>query len=242
MPSRRDFMMQTAGAAAFASFAQSAASRAQVSGANDRINVAVMGVRSRGDALVRSFALSPNCRVTGVCDVDSRELARIQGEMAENGWGAPAADADVRRLLEDPDLDALVIAAPDHWHAPATLMALDAGKHVYLEKPCSYDPREGELLVAAQAGAGKVVQMGNQQRSSPETIALIAALREGVIGAPYHVYTWYANNRGSIGNGQTTAPPDWLDWELWQGPAPRAEYQDNLVHYNWHWFWHWGTG
>ena len=145
-------------------------------------------------------------------------------------------------MLTQSDVDAVVIATPDHWHMPAALMALKAGKHVYLEKPCSHDPREGELLVEAEAKYGLVMQMGNQQRSAPESIEVISEIHAGLIGRPYFARAWYANTRGPIGNGVRTAVPDWLDYDLWQGPAPRTPYRDNVVHYNWHWFWRWGTG
>lgn len=218
-----------------------ATSHAQIAGANERMNVAVMGVNSRGRALVFGFHKA-GARVTHIVDVDTRVLDEVSGEMVSKGLPAPKLDRDVRRVLEDRDVDALVIAAPDHWHTPAAIMALQAGKHVYLEKPSSHNPREGELLVAAQEKYGKVVQMGNQQRSAPESIELMKRIGEGEIGEVYRAKTWYANNRGSIGNGTQMPAPNWLDWELWQGPAPRRDYQDNLVHYNWHWFWHWGTG
>jgi predicted dehydrogenase len=169
-------------------------------------------------------------------------LDEVSGEMVAKSLPSPKLERDVRRVLEDRHVDAVVIAAPDHWHAPAAIMALAAGKHVYLEKPSSHNPREDELLVAAQQKYGRVVQMGNQQRSAPESIELITRVSEGEIGNIYQAKTWYANNRGSIGNGTMVPAPNWLDWELWQGPAPRRPYQDNLHPYNWHWFWHWGTG
>ncbi len=220
-----------------------AAIRAFASGApSDAIRVAVMGVNSRGGGLANSFARQNNTSIRYICDVDaravrkvSRDVGRIQDEMVE---GMP----DFRRALEDPDVDVLVIAAPDHWHAPATILALQAGKHVYVEKPCGHNPREGELLVAAQERYGGLVQMGTQQRSGPASIEAIQIIHDGGIGRPYFARAWYANTRGSIGRGKPASVPRWLDYELWQGPAPRTPYRDNVVHYNWHWFWHWGTG
>ena len=239
--SRRSFLRTGVTASALAVVTGCTTSTAQVLGANDRMNVAVMGVNSRGKALIYGFHKS-GARVTHIIDVDTRVLDDVSAEMVSKGLPAPKLERDLRRALEDRDLDALVIATPDHWHTPAAILALQAGKHVYLEKPSSHNPREGELLVAAQEKYGKVVQMGNQQRSAPESIELMERIGEGEIGELYRAKTWYANNRGSIGNGTQMPAPNWLDWELWQGPAPRRTYQDNLVHYNWHWFWHWGTG
>ena len=152
------------------------------------------------------------------------------------------AFGDFRKSLESKDIDALVIAAPDHWHAPAALLAIQAGKNVYVEKPCSHNPNEGEILVKASSRYNKVIQMGNQRRSYPNVILGMQELKDGVIGRVYFGKGWYTNNRASIGIGKETAVPEWLDWNLWQGPAPRKAYKDNLVHYNWHWHWHWGTG
>ncbi len=205
--------------------------------ANETINVAVMGVNGRGAVLAKAFAAQAGANVTHICDVDSRVTDKVVAEVAgSSGLG------DFRRALDSKDVDALAIAAPDHWHAPAAILALQAGKNVYLEKPCSHNPREGELLVAAQKKYGHVVQMGNQQRSARTSIEVIDAIRAGLIGRPYFGRAWYANTRGSIGHGKQAPVPENLDYELWQGPAPRTPYRDNVIHYNWHWFWRWGTG
>jgi predicted dehydrogenase len=202
---------------------------------------AVMGVNSRGNELAKAF-VRVGAEVRYICDVDSRAVETTVAQVGELQGKEPWGVTDFRRALDDPDVHALVVAAPDHWHAPAALLALQAGKHVYLEKPCGHGPREGELLVQAQERYGLVVQMGNQQRSAPESIDLIRQIREGVIGKPYYGRAWYANTRGPIGRGAEAPIPEWLDYELWQGPAPRTPYRDNVVHYNWHWFWRWGTG
>jgi predicted dehydrogenase len=209
---------------------------------NDTVVVAIMGVNSRGGALIESFAKAKNATVGFVCDVDERAMQKGVQDARMRQARVPKGVKDFRALLEGDEIDALVIAAPDHWHAPAALMAMQAGKHVYVEKPCGHNAREGELLVAAQRKYGKVVQMGTQQRSMPHTIEVIQAIREGLIGEARFAKCWYANTRGSIGKGKLTEVPNWLDYELWQGPAPRRVYQDNVVHYNWHWFWNWGTG
>lgn len=219
-----------------------ASSYRRILGANDRINAAVMGVNSRGTALATNFARQSDCTLTHICDVDSRAITACTAEVVKRQDTTPKGEGDFRKVLENPDVDVMVIAAPDHWHAPAALLAMQAGKNVYVEKPCSHNPHEGEMLVQAASQYKKVVQMGNQRRSWPNVMAGIKALHDGEIGRPYLGKGWYTNNRASIGTGKETAVPEWLNWDLWQGPAPRKAFKDNYVHYNWHWFWHWGTG
>ncbi|HEY7194076.1 MAG TPA: Gfo/Idh/MocA family oxidoreductase [Gemmatimonadales bacterium] len=206
--------------------------------ASEKVVVCVMGLNGRGTVLAKTFAQTPNAEVAAVCDVDATVLAKAATTLG----GGVKSLGDFRRALDDKSIDALVIAAPDHWHAPAAILAMSAGKHVYLEKPCGHNPREGELLVEAQRKSKRVVQMGTQQRSAPRSIEIIQAIKEGAIGQPYLARAWYANNRGTIGRGKTAPVPANLDYELWQGPAPHAPYRDNVIHYNWHWFRRWGTG
>ena len=207
-----------------------------------KVVVAVMGLNGRGAVLAGNFMRSPNTEIAYLCDVDATVLAKAQAGVQGDGVRSPRAIADFRRALDDKNVDAIAIAAPDHWHTPAAILALKAGKHVYVEKPASHDPRELELLVGAQRKYSRLVQIGNQQRSAARSIEAIQAIREGVIGRPYLARAWYANTRGTIGRGKPVPVPSTLDYELWQGPAPRTAYRDNVVHYNWHWFRRWGTG
>lgn len=209
----------------------------------DKYRVAVVGVNSRGLQHIQAFAKIPNVEIAYICDVDSR--AREKGLETVKAAGVqyvPLELVDFRKALEDKTLDAISIAMPDFWHTPAAIMALQAGKHVYLEKPGSHNPAESELLLEATKRYGKTVQMGNQRRSWPKVQEAIKELHSGAIGRVYYARAWYTNTRASMGTGKIAPIPEWLDYELWQGPAPRAPYMDNLIHYNWHWKWHWGTG
>ena len=245
--SRREFIKKTSAAsvavtvgAALPAF--SAKSYSRILGANEKLNVSVMGVNSRGKALAANFAQQKDCNVLHICDVDNRAIEKCQKEVASVQDIKTKRFGEFRESLEDKDIDAMVIATPDHWHAPAALIAMQAGKHVYLEKPSSHNPSEGEILIKAASRYNRAVQLGNQRRSFPAVVQGMNELKDGVIGRAYFGKGWYANNRGPIGVGKEVAVPEWLDWDLWQGPAPRKEYKDNIVHYDWHWRWHWGTG
>lgn len=221
----------------------SAKSYARIIGANNRINVAMVGVNSRGRSLAVNFASQPNCRVSYIADVDTRAIARCIDAVSKEQSESPRGEEDFRRLLDNSSVDAFVMATPDHWHTPGVLLACQAGKHVYVEKPVSTTPDEGELLLKAAIRYPQVViQVGNQRRSWPNVIQAIQEVHDGAIGKPCLGKGWYANNRPSIGIGKEVAVPPWLNYELWQGPAIRKPFKDNLIHYNWHWFWNYGQG
>ncbi len=243
MVTRREFLDTLAvGAAGFA-ITSTAKSYGSILGANDRLNFAVIGLHGRAGAHLSSLtANKASARISHVCDVDANTLKKFAADTEQAMGEAPATEHDFRHILALKEVDAVTIAAPDHWHTPMAILALKAGKHVYVEKPCSHNPAEGALLVEAQRKYGKLVQMGNQQRSSPHTIEIVDKIHNGLIGRAYFARAWYANARKSIGVGKDAAVPPQLDWDLWQGPAPRLHYRDNVQPYNWHWFKIWGTG
>jgi len=243
MVTRREFLDALAVSAAGLATGTTAKSYGQILGSNDRLNFAIIGLNSRGYAHLSSLTANKSAaQISHVCDVDSNILSKFAGAVKQE-MGEPAVEEkDFRRILQLKEVDAVTIASPDHWHTPMAIAALQAGKHVYVEKPCSHNPAEGTLLVKAQQKYGKLVQMGTQQRSSPHTIEIVEKIHGGLIGRAYYAKSWYSNTRKSIGFGKEVPVPANLDWDLWQGPAPRRPYKDNLHPYNWHWFKIYGTG
>ncbi|MGH9502686.1 MAG: Gfo/Idh/MocA family protein [Terriglobales bacterium] len=243
MITRREFLDTLAVGAASLTVGSTAWSYAQILGANDRLNFAIIGLNGRGYAHLSALkANQSTARVSHICDVESDILQKFADEARQELGYAPEPEKDFRKILQQKNVDAIAIATPDHWHTPMAIAGLQAGKHVYVEKPCSHNPAEGALLVEAQQKYGKLVQMGTQQRSSPHTIEIVEKIHNGLIGRPYFAKAWYANARKTIGIGKAVPAPPTLDWDLWQGPAPRRPYQDNLQPYNWHWFKTYGTG
>jgi predicted dehydrogenase len=243
MVTRREFLDALAVGAGALTVGTTAKSYGQILGSNNRLNFAVIGLNGRGFAHLSAIkANRSSARISHVCDVDNNILRKFAESVKQEMGESPVTDRDFRRILEHKDVDAITIATPDHWHTPMAIAGLQAGKHVYVEKPCSHNPAEGEMLVQAQQKHRELVQMGTQQRSSPHTIEIVEKIHKGIIGRPYLAKAWYSNVRKSIGTGKEVPVPEQLDWNLWQGPAPRRSYTDNIHPYNWHWFRVYGTG
>ena len=241
---RRTFLKSTAAAGIGLGVAQlvSPLRAAHHGGGGAAVRIAAVGTNSRGNKLIQAFSQIPGVKITHVCDPDANAIAKGIKTTEDAGQKTPLGVNDFRTLLEGKEVDAFFMATPDHWHAPGAIMALQAGKHVYLEKPISHNPAEGEMVIRAEQNTGAVFQMGVQRRSGEIYHRAKHEIDDGVIGRAYLGQTWYTNSRSSIGRGRRTAVPSNLDYDLWQGPAPRRPFQDNVIHYNWHWFKNWGTG
>jgi predicted dehydrogenase len=239
--SRRKFFKETLAAAATVTLAGTKSS-GRVRGANDVIRVGVAGLNSRGGAHVGAFAGMPGVQVTYLIDPDTRTFAGRVRQVRERGHNTPRTVQDIRRALEDRELDAVSVATPNHWHALITVWACQAGKDVYVEKPCSHNVHEGRVAIEAARRHNRIVQHGTQSRSSPEKARVMAVIQSGQLGRLLVSRGLCYKRRGSIGIQPTSTPPTELDFNLWLGPAAERPFHRNLVHYNWHWFWDFGNG
>ncbi|NER17827.1 Gfo/Idh/MocA family protein [Spongiivirga citrea] len=246
--SRRKFIQKTATATvgiglANSLTAMSASSYRNIIGSNDRINLAIQGLGRRYPGFIDPIVdKKSNVKLLYLCDVLKSQREKGAAKFAEKASYKPRLENDIRNILDDKKVDAVFMATPDHWHTPGACMAMQAGKHVYLEKPCSHNPQENETVVAFQKRYNKVVQMGNQQRSSVETNQIMKDIHNGAIGDVYKAIAFYVNGRGRVVNPVKAAPPEGLDWDLFQGPSPRKEYTHDTWNYNWHWYgWDFGT-
>ena len=229
--SRRTAIQTTTFAAATALAGVSRAADDQ----NRPLRAAMIG-GSRGLSVAKEFR-SAGFEVSVVCDVDDARRERAQKEL-----GAKVAHSDLRRVLDDDSIDAVIVATPDHWHAPAAIMALDAGKHVYVEKPCAHNIREGRALINAARRSNRVVQVGTQTRSTPALQKAIGRLHEGGIGDVKIARVWNSQRRSDIGHRQPSVAPKGFDYDTWVGPALKPPFQSNRHHYTWHWWYDFGTG
>ena len=218
-----------------------AATRARVAAA-DKVNVGMIGVGGRGRGLLGVYASLPDVNVTHLCDADQASLERADQVIAKAGARKPQTTNDMRHLLDDKEVDAVVVATPDHWHAPATILACDAGKDVYVEKPASHNIREGRLMVDAARRSRRIVQVGTQSRSRPSTLKAMEIVKSGQIGEVIMAKAWNVQLRDDIGHKENSPVPDGVDYDTWLGPAPWIPFNENRFHYKWHWHWHFGTG
>jgi len=232
---RRTFLKRTGLGMAGAAVAVAGSSSTAL-GANERVNLGVIGL-SRGRSLCEAFLAQDDARLAYVCDTDRERL-----ESVRKRYNVQKAVGDLREILDDKSVDAVAIATPDHWHAPAAILACQAGKHVYVEKPCSHNIREGRLMIEAARRHKRVMQVGTQNRSNEGVREAIDMLREEAIGDVLAVKVINSQRRANIGHSQPSDPPEYVDYDQWVGPAPWVPYQSNRLHYNWHWWFNFGTG
>jgi predicted dehydrogenase len=238
MMRRRTFLM----AAGTATAALAAAGHAHAGQTDRKLVVGVIGTGGMGGSHVASLAARRDVTVAYVCDVDANRLATAAKVVESTAGKAPQAETDLRKLLDDKSVDAVFIATPDHWHAPAAILALDAGKHVYVEKPCCHNLREGRLLVDAVRRSGKQLQVGTQSRSTDVVREAIQRIQNKEIGEVLVAKAWNSQRRGSIGKAQPADPPSYLNYDLWVGPAPMVPYRPNLLPGVWRWWYDFGCG
>ena len=236
---RRDFIK--AGAGAF--FIASAGKAIGAGAPSNRVRLGIMGCRKecRGVWLMRAGVAMKDAEIAAVCETDRRGLDFAAEEVKEKTGKMPMKCTDMRKMLEDPTIDGILCEVPDHWHAPAAWMAMNAGKAIYVEKPCTMNGEECQILMDVQKRTGQVFQMGSQRRSSPTYRRWIPALPK-LLGEPKFARCWYTSRRGAGPKRGFVQTPDWLDWESWQGPTPHQGFEEGLVHYGWHWTRKWGTG
>jgi predicted dehydrogenase len=232
---RRHFIMSTAVITA------GAAVRGLAS-PNDTVRVGVVGCGGRGSSHVSAWSSMPNVELAALCDVDESHIADKLKGLETKGAKKPATYVDVRKMLEDKNIDAISIASPNHWHTLQTIWAVQAGKDVYVEKPCSHNVFESQQIVAAARKYDRIVQQGSQSRSSPALQEAVKRMKDGEFGEIYMArglcYKW----RDTIGKTPVSAVPAGVDYDLWTGPAPKRDFTKNRFHYNWHWFWDTGNG
>ncbi|MEW6305231.1 MAG: Gfo/Idh/MocA family oxidoreductase [Verrucomicrobiota bacterium] len=239
--SRRQFLQKTTSAWVAGTALTSFPSLTRAN-ANERFTMAVVGPGGMGTNLLKSFTAQKDVDMAYVCDADRTRTEQAAKNVEEISKKRPKTVGDMRRVFEDKSVDAVVVATPDHWHAPATILACEAGKHVYVEKPCAHNIREGRLMIEAARRHQRIVQVGTQSRSNEFLHRAMELLHNGAIGDILVSKAWNSQLRRSIGKQQPTKPPEHLDFDLWLGPAPAVPYQSNLLHSIWRWWFAFGTG
>lgn len=217
-------------------------STTSTAGETDKLNVAVIGPGGMGSQHVNQLIGNKSVRLATICEVDENRAAKTADTIMKGTGVAPKIEKDMRRVLDDPNIKAVWIATPDHWHAPAAILAANAGKHVYVEKPCSHNLREGRLMIEAARKNNVVMQVGTQSRSTAHIHKAMDKLKSGVIGEILVAKAWNSQRRGSIGKQKPSEPPKHLDYDLWVGPAKFVPYQSNFLPGIWRWWYHWGCG
>jgi predicted dehydrogenase len=240
---RRTFLKQAAAGGIAASFAIAGTKASgRVIGANDRIRLGVSGINGRGQSHIGEFAGMKNVEVAYLIDPDSRLFESRSKQVQSKGGNTPKCVQDIRQALEDKTLDAVSVATCNHWHALTTFWACQAGKDVYVEKPCSHNVFEGRQCVNMARKNGCIVQHGTQSRGDRNWAKAVAAIASGKYGKLLVSKAYASKPRWSIGFKDPKDPPPQVDFNLWLGPAPDQPYHENIVHYNWHWFWDFGNG
>ena len=239
---RREFLQGSLAAASAGVF--SGAGAVAVAGSVDErvVTIGLIGCGGMGGNHLSLLSQRKDVRLAWVCDVDAQRLAAAAKTVEMNSGTAPQTTDDMRRVLDDKAVDAVFIATPDHWHAPAAILALSAGKHVYVEKPCCHNIREGRLLAEAVQRSGKKLQVGTQSRSTEFVQTGIERIRRGDIGEILVAKAWNSQRRGTIGKQQPSDPPKNLDYDLWLGPVTYRPYQSNFLHGIWRWWYDFGCG
>ena len=210
--------------------------------AGDRVRVAIIGMGGRGSELMRVFSDVPAVEIAAVVDPDGNRAEQAATWLFKKTAKRARVESDMRQVFEDKEVDAVIIATTNHWHALTAIWAMQAGKDVYVEKPVSHNFFEGRKLVEAARKYDLIVQGGTQRRSYGLFRKVMQMLHDGVIGDIYLAKWFFPGRRDSIGFKPVETPPSWLNWDLWLGPAPEQPFHANLVHYNWHWFWDFGNG
>lgn len=240
---RRKFIKTTAAGSLAVSATPTILTGSRWKGANDRVNVAVIGIHGMGQNHISNYQQLDNVEVAAICDVDENLFEeRVQKHFRDKNLQEPKIYTDMRKLFEDKDIDAVSITTPNHWHALAAIWAIQAGKHVSVEKPCCHNIYEGQKLVEAAKKYDVIVQDGAEQRSNPCGISMADYLHSGKLGEVYLgkglCYKW----RDTIGKTPDEPIPDGVHYDLWLGPAPKRPFSKNRFHYNWHWNWDYGNG